>query len=589
MFLLRLSVGRSRAAERPLEDVMTRVIWKALLLGLAAIAGASMLVSAQQPASAQGSGAAGRADIVLTNGKVITVDEKFSIAQAVAIRGDRIAAVGTNQQINALAGPNTRRIDLRGRALMPGFIDNHAHYQEEGAYWTLEDRLDGIETRKQAIETLRARAKQKGAGQWIFTLGGWSPDQFTDDSRPFTREELDKALPDNPVFLQFSREQYYLNSKAIEATGMEKMKDPEIQRDASGRATGIVDGDRVGGMLRNASGVLKNIPKDIFESSSMKMLKDFAIAGLTASGGACQYENEYRQWIREGKAVAMRFFCFRTSTGQGRNTDQVIAEIPKLRFFDGDEWIDHINWGERLVNVPDNVYDTKPTVPPATWNEWGRMAKAVAQAGIPVMIHTTQEWTIEEQLKQVEAFAGEVPVRGKRWAFMHMEQVTPNQLERLRKLGMWVAIHPRGVIAGAAFVRRFGERGYAMPNLKSVQDSGVHWGFGTDAFEVNQYRPFNTIGWAVTGKLLGAANGKVVMKYPISREDALVAHTRNNAYFMNRENDLGSIAAGKLADMFIADRDYLTVPADDIRLIKSVMTIVGGRVVYDAAAENATR
>ena len=382
------------------------------------------------------------ADIVLTNGKVITVDEKFSIAQAVAIRGDRILAVGTNQQINALAGPSTRRIDLRGRALMPGFIDNHAHYQEEGAYWTLEDRLDGVTTRKQAIEILRARAKLKGPGKWIFTLGGWAPDVFTDDPRPFTREELDKILPDNPVFLQFSREAYYLNSKAIEATGMEKMTDAEIRRDASGRATGIVDGDRVGGILRNATGVLKNIPKEIFESSSMQMLKDFAAAGLTASAGACQYENEYRQWLREGKAVSMRFFCFRTSTGQGRNTDQVIAEIPKLRYFDGDEWIDHVNWGERLVNVPDNVYDTKPTVPAATWNEWGRMAKAVAQAGIPVMIHTTQEWTIEEQLKQIEAFASEVPVRGKRWTFMHMEQVTPNQLERMRKLGMWVAIHP---------------------------------------------------------------------------------------------------------------------------------------------------
>ena len=569
---------------------MARVRRTPIVLGLlAALAGASILVGDQQPASAQGPGAAGRADIVLTGGKVITVDDKFSIAQAVAIRGDRILAVGTNQQINALAGPATRRIDLRGRALMPGFIDNHAHYQEEGAYWSLEDRLDGIETRKQALEVLRARAKQKGPGQWIFTLGGWSPDQFTDDSRPFTRDELDKALPDNPVFLQFSREAYYLNSKAIEATGMEKMTDAAIRRDASGRATGIVDGDQVGGRLRNATGVLKNIPKEIFESSSMKMLRDFAIAGLTASGGACQYETEYRQWIKEGKPVAMRFYCFRTSTGQGRTNDQVIAEIPKLRFFDGDEWIDHINWGERLVNVPDNVYDMKPTVPAETWNEWGRVAKAVAQANIPVMIHTTQEWTIEEQLKQVEAFAGEVPVRGKRWTFMHMEQVTPNQLERLRKLGMWVAIHPRGVIAGAAFVRRFGERGYAMPNLKSVQDSGVLWGFGTDAFEVNQYRPFTTIGWAVTGRLLGAPDGQLVMKYPISREDALVAHTRNNAFFLNRENDLGSIAPGKLADMFIADRDYLTVPAGDIRLIKSVMTIVGGRVVYDAAAETATR
>ncbi|MBI4886471.1 MAG: amidohydrolase family protein [Acidobacteria bacterium] len=569
---------------------MVRVSWIRTALGLAAaLVGLSALASAQQAAPAQSSGAAGRADLILTGGKVITVDEKFSIAQAVAVRGDRILAVGTNQQIAALAGPMTRRIDLRGRALMPGFIDNHAHYQEEGAYWTLEDRLDGVETRKQAIAVLQARAKQKGPGRWIFTLGGWSPDVFTDDSRPFTRDELDKALPDNPVFLQFSREQYYLNSKAIEATGMETMTDPEIRRDARGRATGIVDGDRVGGILRNASGVLKNLPTDIFESSSMKMLKDFAMAGLTASAGACQYENEYRQWLREGKAVAMRFFCFRTSTGAGRTTDQVIAGIPMLRYFDGDEWLDHVNWGERLVTVPDNVYDAGPTVPAATWNEWGRMAKAVAQAGIPVMLHTTQEWTIEEQLKQIEAFAGEVPVRGKRWTFMHMEQVTPNQLERMRALGMWIAIHPRGVIAGAAFVRRFGERGYAMPNLKAVQESGIHWGFGTDAFEVNQFRPFTTLGWAVTGRLLGAGNGTMTMKYPISREEALVAHTRNNAYFLNRENDLGSIAPGKLADMFIADRDYLTVAPEDIHLLKSVLTIVGGRIVYDAAAETATR
>ena len=115
------------------------------------------------------------------------------------------------------------------------------------------------------------------------------------------------------------------------------------------------------------------------------------------------------------------------------------------------------------------------------------------------------------------------------------------------------------------------------------------WGFGTDAFEVNQYRPFTTIGWAVTGRLLGAGKGQLVMKYPISREDALIAHTRSNAYILNRENDLGSIAAGKLADLFITDRDYLTVPAGEIYSLKSVMTIVGGRVVYDAAEATSTR
>src|SRR5688500_12731659 len=183
---------------------MSRISSKFVLLAVAAVAGASVFVSAQQPTAAQGAGAA-RADIVLTNGKVITVDDKFSIAQAVAIRGDRILAVGTNQQINALAGPTTRRIDLRGRSVMPGFIDNHAHFQEEGAYWTEELRLDGVESRKQALEMIRARAQQKGPNQWVYTLGGWSPDQFADDSRPFTREELDKIAPNNPVFLQFTR------------------------------------------------------------------------------------------------------------------------------------------------------------------------------------------------------------------------------------------------------------------------------------------------------------------------------------------------------------------------------------------------
>ena len=186
-----------------------RRTWKPLAIAtLLAIAGASMLVKAQQQT----------ADIVLTGGKVITVDEKFSIAQAVAIRGDRIVAVGTNQQINALAGPNTRRIDLRGRALMPGFIDNHAHFMEEGAYWTEELRLDGVDTRKQAWAMIQARAKQRGPNVWIYTLGGWSPDQFRDDQSAPTRDELDKIAPNNPVFLQFTREAYYLNSKAIEMT-----------------------------------------------------------------------------------------------------------------------------------------------------------------------------------------------------------------------------------------------------------------------------------------------------------------------------------------------------------------------------------
>jgi predicted amidohydrolase YtcJ len=151
---------------------------------------------------------------------------------------------------------------------------------------------------------------------------------------------------------------------------------------------------------------------------------------------------------------------------------------------------------------------------------------------------STTQSGIEEQLKQIEAFAKEVPVRGLRWTFIHMEQATPNQIDRMKKLGMYIGVNPRGVISGAAFVRRFGERGYAMPNLKAMQDSGILWGFGTDAFEVNQYRPFTTLYYAVTGRW---RQGR--QQVPITR-DALIAPRSNTC-----ENDLGRF--GRPADLVV--------------------------------------
>src|SRR5512146_2268953 len=147
-----------------------------------------------------------QSDLVLTNGKIITVDERFSIAQAVAIRGDRIVATGTDQEIARLAGPNTRRIDLKGKAVIPGLIDNHMHLLRAAATWVKEVRWDGVDSRKQAVEMLRARVKAAVPGEWIYNIGGWAHQQFTDDPRAFTREELDQIAPNHPVALQ---ESYY--------------------------------------------------------------------------------------------------------------------------------------------------------------------------------------------------------------------------------------------------------------------------------------------------------------------------------------------------------------------------------------------
>ena len=203
---------------------------------LTALLGVPAIVHAQQTAP----------DVILSNGKIITVDDRFSIAQAVAVKGDRVIAVGTNQDIARLAGPNTRRIDLAGKSVVPGMIDNHAHIMEEGRIWLEELRLDGITTRKEALEMIRAKAATLKPGQWVYTLGGFSPDQFTDNKKDFTREELDAVAPNNPVQLQFTRCCTYVNSKTIEAMGLDKKTDPWIQRDAKGRPTGIISVEGAG-------------------------------------------------------------------------------------------------------------------------------------------------------------------------------------------------------------------------------------------------------------------------------------------------------------------------------------------------------
>ena len=549
---------------------------------VAGLAAAAMSLDAQQAAP----------DTILTNGKIITVDDQFSMAQAVAIRGDRFVAVGSNQDITRLAGPSTRRIDLRGRSVVPGLIDNHAHFQEEGAYWTLELRLDGVDSRKQVLEMIRAKAKAVGPGKWVYNLGGWSPDQFADNKRPFTRDELDQYSPDNPVFLQFSRAETFLNSKAIEATGLDTMKEPWIMRDAAGRPTGVIAVEGNGTVRDKAAfldapnGERANLPQDVIVASSRAMLRDLNRAGLTASGGECVFEELHRQFQQEN-GPAMRFFCHRVApAGRGAGAlEKQMAAVPLLKYHDGDEWQDHTNWGENFPGGGgDNLYvATQQPVPQEAWEVFGRFARVVAKAGIPVMLHTQTDVAIEGKLQQLEKMNQEgVSIRPLRWAFMHMEGVTPPQIERMKTLNMFIAVHPREMVTGGLLHRVYGDRAYAMPLLKEIQDSGIKWGLGTDAFEVNQYRPFQTLYWAVTGKMVG---GTVVNTHTVSREAALIAHTRSNAYLFFREHDLGSIQSGRLADLVVTDRDYLTVPADQIKDIKPVLTMIGGRVVFDAAAE----
>ncbi len=576
---------------------LTRALTACALL--AAVGCAGPTPDSQQSPAAQGAGGTppesvsvtGPADVILSNGKVITVDDKFTIAQAVAIKGERVIAVGTTEEIARLAGPSTRTIDLNGRSVVPGLIDNHAHYMEEGVLWTDELRLDGIETRKQAIEMMRAKAGSLAPGRWVYSLGGWSPDQFTDDKRSFSREELDSIVDTHPVLLQFTRAETYVNSRAIEILGLEKRTEPWVKRDASGRSTGVIDASDTAGFAgaNEVAGVVPRPTLAEVETNAMAMIRELNAVGLTASGGTCpdEFVPIFRQWAREGR-LNKRFFCL-VSLTIGPNAEGVTKALPQLanfKLFQGDNWVDHFAYGENLYGpANDSMVAAKATATEAAFVQWGRIIREIAKAGLPLHSHTTLEGTFDGFLTQIEQVNKEFPVRNLRWSLIHDEQVTAPQLERMKNLGLYAAVQPRATIMGGVYHRVHGDRAFEMPDFRLIQNSGIVWGLGTDAFEVNQYRPFTTLWFAVTGKMVG---GTVVNRRPVSREDALIAHTRRNALVVLQENNLGSIASGKLADLLVLDRDYLTIPVDEIKDIKPVITMVGGRVVYEAAAPAAS-
>jgi predicted amidohydrolase YtcJ len=540
-------------------------------------------------ALAQAFGAAGQApatpDLILSNGKIITVDERFTIAQAVAIAGDRIVAVGSNQEIARLAAPNTRRINLNGRSVIPGLIDNHMHLLRGGGTFQWEVRWDGVESRKDALAMLKARASAIGAGEWVYNLGGWAIDQFSDDPRPFTRDELDRIVPNHPVLLQASYREAYLNSAALTAFSIDERgpKDPWVVRDAGGRPTGRILEDG----FRQLVAKLPPPPRGEIAGSTQSMIRYLNKAGLTSFGSAgCEPDllPIYRT-LADERRLNVRVFCI---IGQAAATpqqvDEALPRIAQMKLFQGNEVIDDVLYGESVYGpLHDPMFIRASDPKPDQLAQWRRLATEIAKAGLPLHVHANLTNTIDAFLDQVEAVNTEYPIHNLRWTFAHVNQLNATHLARMKKLGIYAAVHPWAVINGGINQQVFGDAAYDMAPLRTIQNSGIMWGFGSDGTRANQILPFVTISWAVTGKMVGGRQALRASE-TISREQALIAFTRRNAFLVFQENNLGSIQPGRLADLVVLDRNYLTVPADQIKEITSVMTIVGGRIVYEAAS-----
>ncbi len=529
--------------------------------------------------------AAERADTILLNGKIVTVDQSFTVAQGLAIRGERIVAVGKNADVLEHQGPGTKIIDLKKQTVIPGLIDNHAHFIRAPEHDEL--RLDGVTLRSRALAMLTERVRRARPGEWIAALGGWAEEQFTDDPRGFPLEELDRIAPENPVVLQAVYVRSYLNSAALKAAGIDSATpDPRggaIEKDAAGQPTGLVRG--AGGVAFVAAKI--PLPdKEQWLENVRKYVAGLNAMGITAwydAGGrgidARHYE-AYRTLAERGELNARAFWTTIRQPATPEQVDKVIAEIQQATPFQGSDYFDNIGWGESVyLPATTQLLRNDFAVKPEDMRQVRRILQAVAEGGMFLNAHVEMENAIDAYLAELEAVNKVEPIKGLRWALSHLDQVTDAQLARMKRLGLYAGLHSRPLIQGAQMHAVHGERAWDMPPFKRVQESGIVWGLGSDATAVTTSNPFYTLSFAVTGRMIG---GRKVNRQSVSREQALIAHTRSNALFVFQESNLGSIQPGKYADLLVLDRDYLSVPAAQIKDIKPLMTMVGGKIVYQA-------
>ena len=553
---------------------LLRTVRQAAAFAVAAFAGAA---AAQSP------------DLVLTNGKILTVDDRFSIVQALAVKDGRIVAAGKNADVAKLAGKQTRRIDLGGKTVIPGLIDNHAHFVRAAQHWGLEVRWDGVSSRQQALEMLGERVRRAKPGEWVAVLGGWSLDQFTDSQEPFTRAELDRIAPDNPVALQLIYVRVFLNGRAIDAFGLSDpnfaIRGAKVVRDYYGIPTGILEGGGASGFLR------QKLPMGDAEAQvagTRRLLTELNRMGLTTFidwGGFGFTDALYKpfQTLNSRRELTARVFhsAWVAPTNE-EQTDRALEQVGKLIAFQGDDWFGNIGWGETVfLPLHDNPIPKGVSIQPEQLALWRKIAAAIAARGLNLSVHANQHDTISAFLGEMEAIDSVKSIRGLRWSLAHVRELQPVDLARVRKLGLYLMAHSQATISGASLHAAYGEAAWDQTPLRMIQDSGIPWGLGSDSNGAAPANPFYTLWWAVTGKMLG---GRKVSRQTIAREEALIAHTRNNAAFAFQEANIGSLTMGRYADLVVLDRDYLKIPAEQIRQIRPLLTMVDGKVVYDARA-----
>jgi predicted amidohydrolase YtcJ len=501
-------------------------------------------------------------DAVITQGKILTVDADFRVVEALAIDEGRIVALGTSAEIARHIGTDTEVIDVAGATVVPGLIDNHFHFTRAVQRWHLQVRLDGVDSRGEALRRLAEKAAGAPAGQWLMVQGGWSPRQFADAPGGFTLEELDRAAPANPLFVQQGYSVVYANSLALRAVGLSP--DDGAERPAAGLATFQPPyGAFIQAIPRTSPEQLERNLTDF-----MRTLNAAGLTGVYSLGRGPEGESEMIEARARSGPLPLRLWETLTfEATDPASAAEAVALIERSEPNTFDSRFGVFGLGEHVYLPFFDLPNQRGPWPKEIVDEYVGLATAAARGGWHIHEHTMSNHSVGDLLDRFEALNESVPMDHLRWTLAHVYDITPANIERAKALGMTLAVH------GVAM-----HGGVRMP-LRGIQDSGIVFGLGTDATIVSHYQPFVTLGWVVSGLDLA---GRSVLDETLTREEALIAHTRSNAYLFFQEENLGSLEVGKLADLVVLDRDYMSVPAAEIRSIRPTLTVVGGRVVYRA-------
>ncbi len=528
------------------------------LFGATAVLACSLIVAL--PARSQ------TADTVLVNGKVLTVDNQFSTREAVAIREGKIAAVGSSVDITKLAGPRTRVIDLQGRTVIPGLIDSHMHGIRAGQTFATEVNWVGATSLAEALGRIHQASLDMKPGSWLIVAGGWTVAQFKEKRRP-TQADLLAAAPNNPVYVQLGYEWVVMTPAGFKALNINTDSDlprpGKLERDPSGNPTGAIDG---GGGNAVAIALFDRLPHPTFDEqvagtkNFFRELNRLGLTGIGDPGGNNvnpeDYQPIFKAWRQHEMTIRVAYSLCGPTPGKEFEELKSLTQMLPQGF--GDDMLKFNGLGERItwgMNNNDKATDDDK-------EKYYQILRWAAQQGMPVTMHWPKEETADTLLSIYERVNREFPITDSRWSVAHLMNASPQSLRRMKAMGVgWTIQRPNAA------------------SVENAKELGVMMGAGTDAHRVASYNPFTALQWS----LVDSKNAGGVQRGPEqtpTRADALRAYTIGSAWFSRDEDKRGSLEPGKLADLAVLTKDYMTVPADQIGSIESLLTMVGGKIVY---------